>query len=94
MATQLQLRRGNTAQIAAFTGAVAELIADTQANTLVLQDGVTSGGHYIATQAFAQAAFNAANAAGSSENVIAAFNKANAAYESQNTTGIYMLTQH
>jgi Major tropism determinant N-terminal domain len=63
MSTQLQLRRGNTSQIAAFTGVIGELTVDTQANTLVLQDGVTQGGHYISTQYFANSAYNQANSA-------------------------------
>ena len=41
MATQLQLRRGNTSQTAAFTGASAEVTIDTTKNTLVIHDGVT-----------------------------------------------------
>jgi hypothetical protein len=92
MTTQLQFRRGNTTQTSTFTGAMAEVTVNTDNYTLVVHDGSTPGGHYIATQDFAQAAFNAANSAGSSENVIAAFNKANSAYESQNTTGIYANT--
>ena len=32
MATQLQLRRGNTAQTVVFTGAVAEVTVDTDKN--------------------------------------------------------------
>ena len=47
MSTQLQLRRGTTAQTAIFTGAVAEVTVDTDKNTLVIHDGVTQGGHYI-----------------------------------------------
>jgi len=53
MAKQLQLRRGTEAQNAAFTGAVAELVAITGTNTtVVLHDGVTLGGHYIATRQY------------------------------------------
>ena len=44
MATQIQWRRGNTAQTAAFTGALAEITVDTDKKTLVVHDGVTLGG--------------------------------------------------
>lgn len=75
MATQLQLRRGNTAQTAVFTGAIAEVTVDTDQKTVVVHDGVTTGGTYIATKsqlqsnistvnALAQAAFNKANTGG------------------------------
>ena len=42
-----QLRRGNTAQTASFTGAVAEVTVDTDKNTIVVHDGSTAGGHEI-----------------------------------------------
>jgi len=61
MATQLQFRRGNTAQTAVFTGAVAEITVDTDLNTLVVQDGVTAGGHYIARAGDTQSAYDQAN---------------------------------
>lgn len=48
MAKQVQLRRGNTAQVAAFTGAVGEIVYDTDLKTLVAQDGSTAGGFYLA----------------------------------------------
>ena len=50
MADQLQLRRGTTAQIAAFTGAQGEVIVDTDKDTLVVQDGATVGGFPLATE--------------------------------------------
>ena len=49
MATQLQLRRGNTSQTAAFTGASAEVTIDTTKNTLVIHDGATPGGFPLAS---------------------------------------------
>ena len=49
-ATIVQIRRGNTAQTAAYTGALAELIVDTDQNTIVIQDGTTQGGHYLVTK--------------------------------------------
>lgn len=63
MSTQVQFRRGNTSQISAFTGAVAEITVDTQQKTITIHDGVTPGGTYLSTKSFAQAAFDTANAA-------------------------------
>ena len=45
MPTTLQLRRGTTAENAAFTGAEGELTVDTQKNSLIVHDGTTLGGH-------------------------------------------------
>jgi len=82
MATQVQLRRGNTSQTNAFTGAVAEITIDTDKETIVVHDGSTAGGFPLARESalstnltFTQAAFNAANAAGSSATVQAAFDQ-------------------
>ena len=47
MSKQIRLRRGTTAEQAAFTGAEAELTYDEELRALVLHDGVTSGGNYI-----------------------------------------------
>ena len=44
MALQLQLRRGTTTEHSSFTGAVGEVTVDTSKNTLVVHDGVTTGG--------------------------------------------------
>ena len=44
MSEQLQLRRGTVSQVAGFTGAAGEVVADTTNNRLVLNDGVTVGG--------------------------------------------------
>ena len=70
MSTQVQIRKGNTIQTAAFTGAIAELTVDTDKKTLVVHDGVTAGGIPLAKESslsanaiFSQAAFNAANSA-------------------------------
>ena len=43
--TQLQLRRGTTAQHATFTGAVGEVTVDTDKDILVLHDGALAGGY-------------------------------------------------
>lgn len=50
MASQLQLRRGTTAQHASFTGAAGELTVDTTKKTAVVHDGVTPGGFPLARQ--------------------------------------------
>lgn len=47
MASQLQLRRGTTAQHAVFTGAPAEVTVDTDKKTVVVHDGSTVGGFPI-----------------------------------------------
>lgn len=44
MAKQFQIRRGNTADIAAFTGAEGELTYDTESKEVRVHDGVTKGG--------------------------------------------------
>jgi hypothetical protein len=44
MATQVQLRRGTSAETAAFTGAAGEVTVNTTADTIVVHDGSTVGG--------------------------------------------------
>jgi len=51
MATQLQLRRGNTTAQNAFTGAEGEVTMDTTTNQLRVHDGSTQGGHVIGASA-------------------------------------------
>ena len=82
MATQIQWRRGNTAQTATFTGAVAEITVDTDKKTLVVHDGSTSGGIPLAKESTISTVYNHANGAfdkANSANVLAqsAFDKAN-----------------
>lgn len=45
MATVVQFRRGNTASVAAFTGAVGELVVNTDTDVVHVQDGSTAGGY-------------------------------------------------
>ena len=45
MTKQVQLRRGTTAEHAAFTGAVGELTIDTTRDIAIVHDGVKVGGH-------------------------------------------------
>ena len=66
MPTQVQFRRGTTAQVAAFTGATAELVIDTTKKTVVVQDGSTAGGFPLAPNTafdIANNAYTAANTA-------------------------------
>lgn len=44
MSTQVQYRRGSNTQVAAFTGALGELVIDTTNKIVVVNDGVTVGG--------------------------------------------------
>lgn len=85
MPTQLQLRRGNTAQTATFTGAVAEITVDTDKKTVVVHDGITAGGFALALESaqLDQFAFTKANLAFDRAN--SAFAQANAAYDTANT---------
>ena len=48
MATQIQRRRGTTAQHSTFTGALGELTVDTDKKTVVVHDGITAGGSPLA----------------------------------------------
>ena len=94
MSTQVQFRRGTTAQTATFTGASAEITIDTTKNTIVVHDGSTAGGFALARESalssnaiFAQAAFTQANTPSYTANSAAsyansAFTKANTAYTS------------
>ena len=50
MATQVQIRRGTTAEHATFTGAVGELSVDTDKDTVVVHDGALAGGHPMLKQ--------------------------------------------
>jgi len=58
MATQVQFRRGTTAQNSTFTGAVGEITVDTDKDTLLLHDGGTAGGFEIVNVSTAQTLSN------------------------------------
>jgi len=49
MPTQVQFRRGTTAQNNSFTGAAGELSVDTTLNVIRVHDGSTAGGHALIT---------------------------------------------
>jgi hypothetical protein len=55
-ATQVQLRRGTSSQVAAFTGAAGEVVVDTTNNRAVVHDGATAGGFALARRAEKQRA--------------------------------------
>ena len=59
MTTAVQLRRGSTTQVAAFTGLLAELVVDTDKNSLVLSEGSLEGGYEIARADFSNIPTNA-----------------------------------
>jgi len=48
MATQLQIRRGTSAQVAAFTGAEGEVVVNTTNDSVHVNDGSTAGGFELA----------------------------------------------
>jgi lipopolysaccharide export system protein LptA len=58
MPTQVQFRRGTTAQNNAFTGAAGELSVDTTLNTLRVHDGSTAGGVALVNLTAAQTLTN------------------------------------
>lgn len=49
MATQVQLRRGTTAEHSTFTGAVGEVTIDTNKDALVVHDNSQAGGYPVAS---------------------------------------------
>jgi hypothetical protein len=77
MSTQVQFRRGNTAQTSTFTGATAEITVDTDKETIVVHDGSTAGGFPLARE-------SSSNTAGSYAN--SAFSTANFAFSAANTS--------
>ena len=80
MATQIQWRRGTTAQTASFTGAVGEATVDTSKNTLVIHDGITAGGFPLARESALSANVS---------QIQASFNQANTAFVTATSAGIY-----
>jgi hypothetical protein len=80
MATQIQWRRGSTAQTASFTGAVGEATVDTSKNTFVIHDGITAGGFPLARESALSA---------NASQIQASFNQANIAFIAATSAGIY-----
>jgi len=52
MSEQVQLRRGTAAQTATFTGAQGEVTVITDNYTLTVHDGITAGGHEVASKSY------------------------------------------
>lgn len=52
MATEIQLRRGTTAEHSSFTGAVGEVTVDTDKDTVVVHDNSQAGGYPLAKEKF------------------------------------------
>ena len=50
MATQVQFRRGTTAEHSGFKGADGEVTVDTSLKTVVIHDGITNGGFSLLRQ--------------------------------------------
>ena len=55
MTTQVQFRRGTTAQHQTFIGAEGEITVDTDKKTLIVHDGVHSSGFEVASVRLAMA---------------------------------------
>jgi hypothetical protein len=91
MSTQLQLRKGNTAQTQIFTGAVAEVTVDTDQDTLVVHDGTTVGGHYIVSSAQLSSNVSSLQGVNTTQNTnITSVNQyAASAYNKANTGGTF-----
>ena len=62
MSTQVQFRRGTTAEHSTFTGAVGEVTVDTTKDTAVVHDGSTAGGIPLAKEASLTAKANLSGA--------------------------------
>jgi len=58
MATQVQFRRGTTAETAAFTGAIGEVTVDTVKHTCVVHDASQVGGYPLLREDGTNAAFS------------------------------------
>lgn len=82
MPTQVQFRRGTTAQNQNFTGSSGELSIDTDKQTVVVHDGLKIGGFPLAPNS----AFDVANAAYGATN--SAFGVINAAFTQSNTDNV------
>lgn len=85
MSKRIQLRRGTTAEANAFTGAVGEVTVDTDKDTLVVHDGVTVGGHPVASRANADGTIELIKKDGTSAGTINALGLFNNTLISTNT---------
>ena len=85
MAIQIQLRQGTTTEHNTFTGAVGEVTVDTTNKTLRVHDGVTVGGHPVATRADADGTISLIKKDGTSAGTINANGLFNNTLTSTNT---------
>lgn len=85
MAIQIQLRQGTTTEHNTFIGAVGEVTVDTTKDTLVVHDGVTVGGHPVATRANADGTISLIKKDGTSAGTINADGLFNNTLTSTNT---------
>ena len=85
MAIQIQLRQGTTTEHNTFTGAVGEVTVDTTNKTLRVHDGVTAGGHPVASKANADGTISLIKKDGTSAGTINALGLFNNTLTSTNT---------
>lgn len=85
MAIQIQLRQGTTTEHNTFTGAVGEVTVDTTKDVPVVHDGVTVGGHPVATRANADGTISLIKKDGTSAGTINADGLFNNTLTSTNT---------
>ena len=85
MAKQLQLRQGTTTEHNTFTGAVGEVTVDTTKDVPVVHDGVTVGGHPVASKANADGTISLIKKDGTSAGTINADGLFNNTLTSTNT---------
>lgn len=72
MAKTIQFKRGTTAQVNAFTGALGEIVVDTDKDVLVVHDGATQGGFAVAAKANADGTISLINKTGTSTSIASA----------------------
>ena len=85
MAVQLQLRQGTTTEHNTFKGAVGEVTVDTTKDVPVVHDGVTVGGHPVASKANADGTISLIKKDGTSAGTINALGLFNNTLTSTNT---------
>ena len=85
MAIQIQLRQGTTTEHNTFTGAVGEVTVDTTKDVPVVHDGVTAGGHPVASKANADGTISLIKKDGTSAGTINALGLFNNTLTSTNT---------
>ena len=85
MAIQIQLRQGTTTEHNTFTGAVGEVTVDTTKDVPVVHDGVTVGGHPVASKANADGTISLIKKDGTSAGTINADGLFNNTLTSTNT---------